>query len=191
MKIRHGIVLAILLCSFHTFQALFAATVSAPVAHQVIGFVQTQNMLTVDIDDSIFPFNMEDSDVARNLNHSIVTGLKIGSIFMNTNTDTFTLQISHDKLKKIDETTGLPAMSLSSTNSIDYRLDVFYNNENDFKSVYSEQDITIVATDMGSQSPYQIINKHMFVSMNEDSTYISQMEDGRYISNIIFTLTAN
>jgi hypothetical protein len=36
------------------------------VAHQVIGFVQTQNMLTVDIDDSIFPFNMEGSDVARN-----------------------------------------------------------------------------------------------------------------------------
>ncbi len=188
--------MTILLACFLFPAALLAAQeVSTPIAHQVIGYIQEYNTMTIELDDAVFPFNMEGAEVAQNLNPSTVTGIRIGSIFLITNDPTFQLTISHDRLKLIDETTGVAATSLDNTNSVDYRLDIFYDATR-YKSIYDGSPATITVADIqpgmdssSYQGPFQIVNRNIFVSMGANGSYIEDLHEGRYISDIVFNLT--
>lgn len=192
---KHIAAISLLVCFLLPARLFAAQTVSEPIPHQVIGYIQEYNTMTIDLDESVFPFNIEAGEVAQNLNPNTITGIRIGSIYMITNDQTFRLTISHDRLKLIDEATGATASILDNTNSVDYRLDVFYDATR-YKTIYEGSPATIQVSDLqpgldssSYQSPFQIANRNIFVSMAADSSYINGLREGRYISDIVFNLT--
>lgn len=166
---------------------------SAPFDQKVYGYVGSIENLSVTLDESVFPFDIMSDIVALNTDTERVKGLRIGTIDMSSNNDTFTITISHDTLKHNNETPGL-----------DYRLDVFYGpGFTDFETAFAfdganPQDITInrdCNTTLFNASPYFITNRSIYVSMNEsaetlqDNSASTTAPKGDYISTITFNLT--
>lgn len=66
---------------------------AADFSHYLIGFVGTVAEISLEIDESVIPFNLDSPDIRKT--GSGVQGLRIGSYTFVTNSDTFELLITH------------------------------------------------------------------------------------------------
>ncbi|MDY4610085.1 MAG: hypothetical protein SPD11_05660 [Sphaerochaetaceae bacterium] len=194
MKRLMKIILYSLLLSAFYCANLFAVT-SATLgwAQEVVGFVEDYNSLLVTIDESVLPFDLSSPAVAENTSFSVVRGLRIGTIDMTSNAESFTVSVSHDRLRWVDPLTG----STAGTNSIDYRLDIFYGAGNsEFISVRSMDGGVITETDFASGPPYAVASRSIYVSLSPDisgqlDAQVEALPAGQYISDITFNMVAD
>ncbi len=170
------------------------AEISEPIAHIVYGFVGDEVTFSVDIDDTILPFNLEDPLVKKNPSPTVVTGLRIGTMFLSSNQEAFSLTISHDNLTL----SGTPVSGDTGTiDTVDYRLDFFilsdslaaqYPDAKKFISVYTGIPATITK-DNFPNNDYKIIDRSIYISLNAEDTTVAALKQGAYSSTITFTLT--
>lgn len=171
------------------------SAVSASYPFQVIGYISQDLLPSVDLDNSVLPFDIESSVVSRNESAQTVRGLRIGTYSIMANTR-FTLTITHTKLICNTPSAGTPL-----TTRVDYRLDVFCNT-NTFKSctnsgsdVIPATSIVIKSADVSKigESPnyiYYVNALSMYVSMTDDAQTLETIEPGSYSSTITFELVS-
>lgn len=191
MKRLMKIILYPLILSSLCCTSLFAVT-SATLgwSQEIVGFVEDYNSLLVTIDESVLPFDLAGSVVAENLSPSVVRGLRIGTIDMTSNAERFTVSISHDRLQLVDPVTG----AVAGTNSIDYRLDIFYGSGNsEFISIRAKDKGKVITESNLSGPPYAIISKSIYVSLSPDTSgnldaQVKALPAGQYVSDITFNM---
>jgi hypothetical protein len=161
---------------------IFAETYSTPFPQTVYGYVDSQNDISITLDESAFPFDILSDSVAQNTDTNLVKGLRIGTISMASNDDSFTITISHDKLD-------------NGGNKLDYRLDVFYGpGSNQFVSVTSQNEGKITKAMLNlpdNEQTYSIAERSIYLSMTDDKTTLQDdntAPKGTYTSTITCTL---
>ena len=176
--VRTIIVIVLLLC---VATGLYSAN-SVGFPQVINGFVDTIYDLSVELDNTILPFNLLSDSVKRNTDPSLVRGLMFGKFSFASNDESFALRISHDKLRS-DNPDGEGNYS-----ELDYRLDVFYSSGNTaFVSCVAGQTAIInkeLNPTVFASSPFVSTNQSLYVSMNESSEAIAEAVDGTYSSTI-------
>ncbi|MBQ7282067.1 MAG: hypothetical protein IJR16_04755, partial [Spirochaetales bacterium] len=162
---------------------------------QIIGFINKDLLLSVDIDNASLPFDIESVTVSKNESSSTVRGIRIGTYSMRANS-LFTLNITHTKL-----VCSNPSVGTESPTSADYRLDVYSKNTvfkscvNEATDVIQNTSIVIHAEDVDrmGQDPsyvYLVNGLSMYVSMTDSAEDLALLEPGNYTSTIVFELVA-
>lgn len=169
--------------------------VSSSYPFPVIGYISQDLLPSIDLDNSVLPFDIESAVVSRNPSAQNVRGLRIGTYSIMANTR-FTLTISHTKL-----VCNAPSNGTNLTTQVDYRLDVFCNT-NTYKSctnagsdIIPQTSIVIKSSDVSTigESPnyiYVVNALSMYVSMTDDAQTLSAIEPGSYSSTITFELVS-
>ena len=158
------------------------ADYSQPHGQYLMGYVSSSTQFDVEIFESILPFNLEEDLVQKNSDLNSVVGLRFGSYNLIVNTNNYTLTVSHDKLVKEGTVIQGP------TNSVDYRLDMFYIDELEverFKTCFFDDSIVLTQEDGNTMT-----NKSFYVSMNATEGEIDLLESGNYSSTISFNFEA-
>lgn len=162
---------------------------------QIMGYVNKDLLLSVDIDNSALPFDIESATAGLNTSDSTVRGLRIGSYSMRANS-VFTLTISHTKLVCKN-----PSEGAVKPTEADYRLDV-YCTDTTFKSCTNQPTDYITNTSIVIRSAdvtrmgedpsfvYVVSDLSMYVSMTDTAEDLAQLEPGNYSSTILFELVA-
>ena len=191
-RIKLFFLITILLVAFPVFSV---ESFSPYHQFQVIGYISKDLLLSVDVDNSALPFDVESATAGKNESSLTVRGFRIGTYSMRANS-LFTLTITHTKLVCTN-----PSEGTESPTEADYRLDV-YCKTTSFKSCVNEANniipntsIVIHAEDVDrmGQNPsyvYLVNGLSMYVSMTDDAEDLALLEPGNYSSTIVFELVA-
>lgn len=177
----------ILLMTIVSISIFAARTVSAPYPQVINGFINAKNYLDFELDHTVLPFNLLSETVAKPGDNVDLTalanvrGLRIGYMSFWSNQDTFTLTITHDKLK---------SDSASDNSELDYCLYVFYTDNVSFVSCLSGQTASITKNNFPANTEmYYADNQSMYVLMNETAETIEAAGDGTYSSTITIEIS--
>ena len=171
-------VLILLLTFIYLCLPLIAGTYSEAHGQYLMGYVNSSTQFTVELFEDVLPFNLEENLVKKNNNPNSVLGLRVGVYTLIVNTNNYSLTVTHDKLVK-DGT-----VNQGSTNSVDYRLDLFYTDLLDverFKTCFCDDSFVLTQDDGISMT-----NKSFYVSMDATEAEIDLLEGGNYSSTISF-----
>lgn len=164
--------------------SLASAAESAPYQHKLLGYYRVVCSLVAEMDSSVLPFDIEGSLVAKNNNYQTsVSGLRVGSYSLITNSSSFTLTVSHDKL----ENGGAMA---------DYRLYLYYPKtagSSEFVSCRADETVSFTSADaipLQGNEIYQFIDQSIYVSMEETAATLAALPSGTYTSTITLLLTS-
>lgn len=187
------------------FLILGCSLFAADFAHYMIGHVGTVAEISLEIDESVIPFNLDSPDIRRT--GSGVQGLRIGSYTFVTNSDTFELIITHTPFS-LKSTPG--ANDPGTLSQINYRLYTFLQGTlyesclgtSDSIAKYpetagSEYRIRIAYNsnqglyNTGTNDYLSIVNQSIYVNL-EDNTEgstentVAALKSGMYESKIYF-----
>ena len=159
-----------------------------PYPHYMLGYVDSSVDFSVTIDESVLPFDLEDSPADYDSTwNSYIRGLPIGTYSLISNTP-FSLTVEHTELI-------LTGSSGGEKKSIDYVLyvveqfnpGVYYkcfnsNSTNTPKTITINRNASVNAI-------CEIINQGLFVMLYDpDNTIVRNLESGSYESTITFNL---
>lgn len=212
---RKRIISVFVLSVLIAFGISAAASPSAAYPLYMIGHVDTAQDLTISVNESVLPFDLEDSVVAENPNSSVISGLLVAYYSLFSNDSTFNLVVTHSPLVL----TG-PKNADTQFDSIDYRLYVVTNKDNPdsskrFKSCLSSDapdDLNAIDANSNyiligindiqrnTSSMISLVDYAIYVSLedkNRDLTYdttakvVENLSPGLYSSTIYFYLTGS
>ena len=161
-----------------------SAVESAPYSHRVLGYYRVVCSLVAEMDSSVLPFDIEGSLVAKNNDYQTsVSGLRVGSYSLITNSSSFTLSVTHDKLE-------------NGSSMADYRLYLYYPktaSSSDFVSCKANETVSFTSDDaiqLQGDEIYQFIDQSIYVSMEETAATLAALPSGIYTSTITLLLTS-
>lgn len=177
-------IIAFVIVLFFLSVPFVSAAESAPYPHRVLGYYRVVCSLVAEIDSSVLPFDIEGSLVAKNDNYQTsVSGLRVGSYSLITNSSSFTLTVSHDKLG-------------NGSSLADYRLYLYYPktaSSSDFVSCKANETASYTSADvipLQGNEIYQFIDQSIYVSMEETAATLAALPPGIYTSTITLLLTS-
>jgi len=188
--------LALLLLMIIPILSLVADNNPAPIAHYMLGSVDTLVEFSIEILEDVLPFDLDSDDVSFNSSPDTkISGLQIGSYSLVANTTEFDLSITHTPLVLYADmvASGDPG----TIDTIDYQLYVVQNYSSSvFKHCLSTGQVTIAGDDSTIWTPNEpmlIVQEGLFVSLDDGNgttaTTIDNLKSGTYRSTITFVMT--
>ena len=162
--------------------------------HYMLGHVSQATYFTSSILEEVLPFDFDNPEVYDDGYYiSSVKGIRVGTYTLASNNASFVLEISHDKLNRIDSATNNPNL----TTSIDYVLFIVTgDNESNYISCKSNTDPAVITGDIiGSGDTIILRDKSFYVLIQDDSVNgstaatVDNLQPGIYESYIYFHLT--
>lgn len=164
-----------------------AADPGSAVSHYLLGQIRTNILFEVTIMEEVLPFNLDSPQVQYNQAFTTtVSGLRIGSYTLVTNTSDVKLVVSHTPLVNKNP-------ELSEHNSINYRLYIVTGfGSPGFLSTLGEE-VTINGSSVAENDLIRLSNKYLYVSLDEGDTLttsnvVGALFDGTYESTITVAL---
>ena len=165
---------------------LFAST-DETFRHDMYGQIRMALNFDISMFEEVLPFDLDGVQVQYNEDYAtIARGLRIGTYRLSSNNTDVIMTVSHTPLR-------LRNNEILTNNQINYRLYIMTGIGNPgFHSTRGEK-IEIAGNQLASGGMINLIDKYMYVTLDEESsvntqTVLGSLESGTYESTITFEI---